>query len=93
MMGGGARARNGADRAERAEKDGEQAGLAQLALPAVAVEDLPDLHDREVERPQDEHDRGVGHAEQHRQRQRDAHAGNDGDRAIGRVDPEAVWAA
>src|SRR5260370_36457387 len=37
---------------QRTKKDGQETGFEQLNLPAVAVPDLPDVHDRHVHRPE-----------------------------------------
>jgi hypothetical protein len=57
------------------EEDREEARLAELRLPAVAVEELPDLDERQVERPERELDERVRDAEQDRDRQREAGPG------------------
>ena len=69
--GGGLRGKR-ARRRERAQEDREEAGLDQLDLPAVAVPELADLDDRELERPEQRELDRVREAEEQRQRERNS---------------------
>src|SRR5262249_53482021 len=73
---------------ERAEKDGEEAGLEQLHLPAEAPERLPDAVDRQVEDPQQRHHGGVGATEQHGEREPGSEPADGEQKAVARGDEE-----
>ena len=60
---------------QRTKKDRQKAGLEQLSLPAVAVPDLPDVHDRHVHRPEDGKQNRIGVAAKNDQRQAETDPG------------------
>src|ERR1700735_2569231 len=54
--------REGARVEERGEKDGEEPGLEQLDLPAIAIPLLADVTKRHIEKPEDGKNGSVGEA-------------------------------
>ncbi len=88
MMSGGGRSREGPTVEKRTEKDGKEAGLEQLHLPAVAVPVLSDVHERHVENPEHAEKKRVGIAAEHDAGKREANPGRRDQRAVGMIQPE-----
>src|SRR5207248_7963119 len=72
---------------ERAEEDREEAGLQELDLPAVAMPVLPDVHEGEVERPEDGHEERVREAGQYHEREAGPEPGRGEQEAVRGVAP------
>src|SRR5207245_4117934 len=68
---------------EREEENGEEAGLEERDLPAVAVPVLPDVDEGEVERPEDSHEKRVGEAGEDHEREAGAEPGHGEHEAVG----------
>lgn len=73
---------------ERNEEDREEAGFAELDLPAVAVPQLPDMDEREIECPEEEEQDAVREAEEQREREHDARPCESEERTVGDPDPK-----
>jgi hypothetical protein len=73
---------------QRTEEHGQEPGLEELDLPAVAVPVLPDVHEGHVERPEQQHQRHVREARDHHRGEPDADPRRDEQRPVRDPQPE-----
>ena len=73
---------------KRTEEDGQEAGLQQLDLPAIAVPGLSNVNEGEVQQPDQRQEDRIGEPQQHRQRQRGTDDRQGGQQPVGDSEPE-----